>query len=520
MFIQAFCFLHVIFMKKFVFVSAFFAFLLFWQCDLLEAQKVRRINAVAVMPFENITQADLSIDITQLVTESLIKNEFKVISHDFLESFLIKKRIRRADFLGRSVIREMGATLNIDALIVGSVGLLEAGENPRVAINAQMIDCFDASVVWANSVSCTGSDFATFLGLGKITSLDKIAKIAVDDLLKGLPSTIKSHTSSLLPFEIVQAGFFPEILRGGEMTTLRIEVREVIGSLRNIKAFVLGAQVALKTKDGRKYTGNLKAPSIEGVYPLKLYVTSQWNRLVSLEGMASLTVSNTPPEVKLLCRRTQISPNNDGVNDRVVFFPELLKSSDLEGWEFEITDKDGIIVRSEDRLGRLPDSLVWKGENNKYKRVKDGVYFCRLIAIDKAGNRAVTPKQMVVVDTTPPGVEVFLNHKDEEKIELDIRVTDADISKITDWKLTIYNGEGYEVGRADGMSDMPETLTFPVKKIEIQDQSKNDLTAYSLEVTDVAGNRLQIVRQPLKSPVIETPDLEQPVGKKIWIEDF
>jgi hypothetical protein len=253
--------------------------------------------------------------------------------------------------------------------------------------------------------------------------------------LKGLPSTIKSYTSSLLPFEIVRAGFFPEILRGGEMTTLCIEVREVIGSLRDIKAFVLGAQVALKTKDGRKYTGNLKAPSIEGVYPLKLYVTSQWNRLVSLEGMASLTVSNTPPEVKLLCRR-----------------------------KFEITDKDGIIVRSEDRLGRLPDSLVWNGENNKYKRVKDGVYFCRLIAIDKAGNRAVTPKQMVVVDTTPPGVEVFLNHKDEEKIELDIRVIDADISKITDWKLIIYNGEGYEIGRADGMSDMPETLTFPVKK--------------------------------------------------------
>jgi hypothetical protein len=383
-----------------------------------------------------------------------------------------------------------------------------------------MIDCFDASVVWANSVSCTGSDFATFLGLGKITSLDKIAKIAVDDLLKSLPLTIKSHTSSLLPFEIVQAGFFPEILRGGEMTTLRIEVREVIGSLRNIKAFVLGTQVTLKTKDGRRYTGNLKAPSIEGVYPLKLYVTNQWNKLISLEGMASLTVSNTPPEVKLLCRRTYISPNNDGVNDHVVFFPELLKSSDLEGWEFEITDKDGIIVKSEDRLGRLPDSLVWNGKNDKYKLVKDGVYFCRLIAIDKAGNRAVTPKQMVMVDTTPPGVEVFLNHKDEEKIELNIRVTDADISKIKDWKLTIYNGDEYEIGRADGMSDMPETLTFPVKKIEIQDQSKNDLTAYSLEVTDIAGNRLQIVRQPIESLVTEMPDLEQPVEKKIWIEDF
>jgi len=453
-------------MKKFVFIGTFFAFLLYWQCDLLEAQQIRHINTVAVMPFESITQppAGVSIDMTQLVTESIIKKKINVISHDLLESFLIKRRIRRANFIGRSIIREMGAALNIDAIIVGSVGLLEAGKNPRVAMNAQMIDCFDASVVWANSVSCTGSDFATFLGLGKITSLEKIVKIAVDDLLKGLPSSLNLHTSNLLPFEIVRAGFSPKILRGGEMTTLCIEVREIIGNLRDIKAFVLDTDVALKTEDGRLYRGNLKAPVIEGVYPLKLYVTSQWNRLVSLDGLASLTVSNTPPEVTLVCRQTYISPNNDGINDYVSFFPELLKLSDLKGWEVEITDKDGIIVRTENRLGRLPDSLVWHGENNKYKRVKDGVYFCRLTAIDKAGNRAVTPKQMVVVDTTPPGVEVFLNHKDEEKIELDIRVPDADIGKITDWMLIVYSEEDYEIGRADGMSDIPETLTFPVKK--------------------------------------------------------
>jgi hypothetical protein len=128
---------------------------------------------------------------------------------------------------------------------------------------------------------------------------------------------------------------------------------------------------------------------------------------------------------------------------------------------------------------------------------------------------------MVVVDTTPPGVEVFLNHKDEEKIELDIRVPDADTGKITDWMLIVYSEEDYEIGQADGMSDIPETLTFPVKKkLEIQDQSKKNLPSYSLEVTDIAGNRLQIVKQPLKSPVIETPDLKEPVKKKIWIKDF
>jgi len=82
---------------------------------------------------------------------------------------------------------------------------------------------------------------------------------------------------------------------------------------------------------------------MEGTYPLKIYVTDRWNRLFSMDAMAGLTVQNRPPEIALSVQNRSISPNNDGVMDRVLFIPEILKAITLKGWKVEITDGDGRI---------------------------------------------------------------------------------------------------------------------------------------------------------------------------------
>ena len=44
---------------------------------------------------------------------------------------------------------------------------------------------------------------------------------------------------------------------------------------------------------------------------------------------------------------------------------------------------------------------------------------------------------------------------------------------------------------------------------------------YSLEVRDMAGNRLQIERQSIERPEPESVETKAPEGKKeIWVEDF
>lgn len=479
---------------------------------------VIKIKRAAVTPFGTFTVGDISVDMTFLISDSLIKNGFKVISQDVLENFLVKRRIRGTEFLDRPAIREMGVVLKADVLLLGSVDLLEDGENPQVAINAQMINCFDGSVVWANSVSRTGDDFATFLGLGRITSLKNLVEITVEELLSNLPSTVNFAGSSVTPIEISHAGFFPDVLRGGETTRLSIEVREVTGRLRDIKAFVLDSEINLKTEDGRWYAGTISAPAIDGVYPLKIYISDQQNRLFSIDSAATLTVHNRPPEVALSFPQRLLSPNNDGIKDYIQFFPELLKAVTLKSWQVEITNEAGSVVRSEGGFGVLPAGFVWRGENNQYKTVEDGTYFCRLLVEDKAGNRTSTAKEKIVVDRTPPEAAVFLAGENEESLTLSLEI--KDISEIADLEVIVYDRTGSEEGRFEGKGNIPAALACLIKKNpkKVLSQEGEGQLAYSLEVRDIAGNRLRIERQPLK---LLRPEVTEPEKKRDeWVEDF
>lgn len=515
-------------MKKHLFiVVAILAFLLpGLPGRIFGAEDVVKIKRVAVTPFGTFTVGDISIDVTCLISDCLIKNEFKVISQDILENFLVKRRIRRTEFLNRPAIREMGAVLKTDVLLLGSVDLFEDGENPQVAMNAQMINCFDGSVVWANSISRTGDDFAIFLGLGRITSLKKLVEITVEELLSNLPSTVDPAGSSVTPIEITHAGFFPDVLRGGETTRLSIEVREITGKVRNIKAFVLDSEINLKTDDGRWYTGIISAPAIDGVYPLKIYVSDQRNRLFSIDSAATLAVHNIPPEVALSFQKRLVSPNNDGINDHIQFFPELLKAVTLKSWQVEITDEAGGIVRSESGFGVLPAGFIWRGENNQYRTVKDGIYFCRLFVEDKAGNRTSTAKEKIVVDKTPPETAVFLAGENEESLILSLEI--KDISEIADWEVIVYDRTGAEAGRFEGKGDIPATMVCIIKKKSKKDlrpekdlgPEKEGVLAYSLEVRDIAGNRLLIERQPLKLLKPEVTEVEPEKKRDEWVEDF
>ena len=506
-------------MKKPISILVVLIFLLGSSGKILGVETGVKIKKIAVMPFGSFTVGALSFDFTRLITNRLINDKFSVISQDMLEGFLVKKRVRRTDLLNRATIREMGMALNADALMIGSVDLLAGGENPRIAMSAQMIDCVDSAVVWANSISYTGADFATFLGIGKINSVRKLVEIAVTDLLKGLPAEVGVHDELPRPFEIVQASFFPKVLKGGQRTNVSIEVREITGKPTDIKAFVLETEVELNTDDAQWYTGTFTAPNIEGVYSLKVYVTDQGNRLFSMDDLAQLRVDNTPPEVAVSFRQKLISPNNDGIKDDIPFFPELLKADILEGWRVEIADEAGTIVRSEEGIGMLPGGFVWRGESNNFRRVKDGTYFCQLILEDKAGNRSVSPKKTIVVDTTPPEVELVLAAEDDKAITLEVKT--KDVSRIGSWELIIYDRRGNESGKFEGTGDIPTGLTCVLKDAqEGPNLEKEGSFAYSLEVSDIAGNRLEIEEEPLKPPERVVLEREPSEKKEVWVEDF
>lgn len=428
----------------------------------LAAYKHLQIKTVALIPFGTFTVGNVTIDVTNLVIRELEGHHLEVVGQEALEAFLAQRRIRRMEFLDRPAIRAMGSTLNVDALVTGTVSILSGGENPQVAMDAQMVDCLDASVIWANAVSRTGQDYAGFLGLGRIDSLEKLVAVAIKELFENLPLKTSSASPSPAAFEIARAGFSPDVLRSGETALLSMEIKEIVGKVRDIKAFVLNREIKLETRDGRFYGGTILAPPIEGTYPLKVYITDRWNRLVGLDAVASLTVHNRPPKILLSARQKRISPNNDGVSEFILFVPEVLEAIALESWAVEIIDEQGQVVRSEHGLGVLPEGFTWRGVDNQYKPVKDGPYFCRLVVEDKAGNKTVALSDKVIADATPPDVAVRVDGVDEDRVVLALEAQDE--SPIDYWDLVVFDAVGQQEAYFEGKGQPPGTVSFVVKK--------------------------------------------------------
>jgi TolB-like protein len=456
-------------MKKYIFAILLIA-LFSLGITPASAEDKRGITTIAIVPFDNLSGEDLPLDFTQALYDYFKGTRFKIIAQDRLEHFFIKRRVRRTRWVSREIVRELGETLGADALIMGSINLLSEGENPRVDVSAQMVDTLDSSIIWVNSVVCSGNDFATFLGIGKIRSLKQLVEIAINDLLRDIPVKDTSEgfegdgekNRGTVPFEIVQASFYPTVAQGGKSVGLMIEVREISERPTYMNAIVQDKDVPLFFDGNRWYSGSFISPRAEGVYTLKLYVAGKPNKVFLLDALASLVVDNTPPIVTIASHTVLISPNNDGINDYALFSPALLRADIMKGWRFEVRDKHGGLVRSAEGGGELPKSLIWRGENDAFTPAEDGNYFVQLIIRDQADHETATDKVMVTVDRTSPAVEISPSAIEGEVVTFNVNSKGS--SDILEWNVIIYDQDDETIGTFNGKLNLPPTFSCTVKK--------------------------------------------------------
>lgn len=123
-----------------------------------------------------------------------------------------------------------------------------------------------------------------------------------------------------------------------------------------------------------------------------------------------------------------ISPNNDGIQDELTVPIGIEDKRYISEWQFIITDESGTPVRTignketrPDRLTfksffqllfrakqgvQIPDSVTWNGVLDTGETAPDGRYFYYMTATDDNGNRAETGRFEVIVDNTPPEIEL------------------------------------------------------------------------------------------------------------------
>ncbi|UCF99411.1 MAG: gliding motility-associated C-terminal domain-containing protein [Spirochaetaceae bacterium] len=153
---------------------------------------------------------------------------------------------------------------------------------------------------------------------------------------------------------------------------------------------------------------------------------------VAIAALATLTIvacATFKGEISVdldLPETVYISPmNQDGIQDQLVVplaFPEI-KNLAIQGYRFSVieavgTEDETIVYTIEEVADKraqrkgvtIPDELVWTGVYQDGEYVPDGEYLYRIEAWDRFDNTGTSPFRYVVVDNTPPSVEVFSAH--------------------------------------------------------------------------------------------------------------
>ncbi len=183
-----------------------------------------------------------------------------------------------------------------------------------------------------------------------------------------------------------------------------------------------------------------------------------------------------------------ISPNNDGKSDSLEFPIFITDERYVSEWVLEIEDDGGNIVRTYrnkelrpetqgfrnvfDRFTavktqvEIPETLRWDGTMETGGTAPDGRYYFTLSATDDNGNRSSSPRYEVMIDNTPPVIEItplneaeriFSPDGDGNKDTLSITQSSS-VENL--WDAGLYNADGIKVKTFDVTNGEVQNLTW------------------------------------------------------------
>ncbi len=132
-----------------------------------------------------------------------------------------------------------------------------------------------------------------------------------------------------------------------------------------------------------------------------------------------------PPRSQVHIEYSAFSPNGDGIQDEMIFRPQLKDESAIRGWVLQVTDINGKLVRefrsrNHSRIMKLlispssafsrsgsvalPDRIWWDGTDEHGRILPDGIYYYSFHSWDEYDNISCVRKGQCSVDTIAPSV--------------------------------------------------------------------------------------------------------------------
>ncbi|MDR3248575.1 MAG: gliding motility-associated C-terminal domain-containing protein, partial [Treponema sp.] len=285
------------------------------------------------------------------------------------------------------------------------------------------------------------------------------------------------------------------------------EIRRADLPTRPIRSYRFqGTPTAQITWDGHGDTGAFAA---DGDYTYELYATDPaGNTGRSNPVLFSLSTADTP--VMLTTDLRAFSPNNNGVKDTITLNPQIQVREGIAGWKVDVTNSDGVPVRTFEGTTTVPAAISWNGRDAAGAIAPDGNYTARIDLRYVQGNQPGAVSTPFTLDTAAPKANIatpytlFSPNGDSARDSLPLQVsTEGD----DEWNASITNAQGEAIRSWNWQGSLPVQGAAPALNWDGKDEAGNAVPdgtyQFTLDSTDEAGNstRLQVANIVLDARV-------------------
>lgn len=184
-------------MRRIILVLLLFAFALGGCGQVLRTTAVdqdqinTRARKVVVLPLVNLTSTpNAGLIVGELLsTEVMARTNFRILERSEMMAYLSSGKNEVQEMLEKSAAAKMGRELGVDTVIYGAVTEFRykkgVDEDPVVGITVRMLDIPESKILWAESVTATGSMY------GGRSSLSSLAHSLCAEMVRTLAARLK-----------------------------------------------------------------------------------------------------------------------------------------------------------------------------------------------------------------------------------------------------------------------------------------------------------------------------------------
>lgn len=454
-----------------------------------EKNSIQSINRLAIFPLENVSRNLNAPSIIKSLLEKELQNKgFQIIQFEHIDKFLGKRRIRHTGSIDKITAIEIGKELNVDAVLIGSIDIYSVTNDEMYAgLTLRLVGTKNCSIIWMDTLSYAGSDFAGLLGFGKLKSLERLGEIIVTKMTREIPKEYSYEVREEESFEVGGVRLDPVVTMEGKPVKLSARIISIKEKPVTVSAILDGITFDLMNGNGDYYDGEIIAPVKDGEYPLNIIIKGSSGEIYNFFSVGVVGVDTVPPKVTIFSNKNVTAGfiKKDGI----IF--TLNSDEATEKWEVDIVDAENKYVRNGKGFGTLPRQLIWKGENDLGGKNNDGVYMFKLSVWDTAGNVGVFQKE-IKLDTTPPAVKIDAESATANEVVFNFDYGEDEI--MDKWEFVVVSEKSKLVKKLNGNGNIDKKIKMSFEEGE----GKEGSIIYTFRAVDIAGNTFETSNQTLK----------------------